>query len=118
MDNIKDLYNAFNNCMALKTIDGIINANQCTSFSSAFTLCSNLEDIRFVESSIKVNIDFGYCVNLSKDSIYSIANGLFGGTTGTVYFAEHALSTSLTSAERTAITNLIRNEKGWTMTVS
>lgn len=118
LDNIKDFYRTFENCYALKEINGIINATQCTSFSSTFTSCSNLKEIRFVENSIRINIDVAPCVNLSRESLYSIANGLYGGTTGTLYISEHSLSTSLTPAERTEITNLIRNEKGWNMTIS
>lgn len=118
LNSVRQMSYCFSNCYALKEITGTVNANDCTTFEAAFSNCANLETIRFVESSIKINIDFGSCVSLSKESLFSIANGLFGGTTGTVSFSRHAVNTNLTSDERTALTNLVRNEKGWTLSLS
>lgn len=114
-NSITTLYHAFDSCLALKEIKGTLFTQSCTDFSSTFAGCSNLETVRFAENSINKNIDFGYCVNLSKESIYSIANGLNSLMPATVYFAEHALNTKLTSAEKTEVMNLIRNVKGWTL---
>ncbi len=116
LNSVRNMTQSFANCYALREISGTINANSCASFPATFALCTSLEKIRFSESSIKANIDFSASINLSKESIFSIANGLFGGTTATVTFSGHALSTSLTAAERTSVTNLIRTEKGWNLT--
>lgn len=108
----------FYNCYSLTNIIGTLNVTLCTVFTSTFSGCTNLENVRFTENSIRANIDFGYCVNLSKESIYSIVNALNAEYPATIYFSEHALSTSLTTAERAEITNTIRNTKGWTLSLS
>lgn len=105
---------SFNNCRALEEIDAVIDGTFCTSFYFCFSNCSNLKTVRFSENSIKVNIDFSACVNLSRESIYSIANGLNGDATNTsVTFNEHAFNTSLTASERSEIYNIARTQKGW-----
>lgn len=106
---------AFNNCRSLKTINGTFSSFICTSFYGTFLNCVSLENIRFAENSLIASIDFGYSVNLSKESIYSIVNALSADHTATVYFAEHAFDNNLTANERAEVTNLVRNVKGWTL---
>lgn len=118
MNSLMNMYHAFANCYALKEINGILHAESCTDFGSAFSSCTGLETVRFAENSINRGIDFGYSVNLSKESIYSIANALNSLMPANVSFSEHAFSTSLTAAERAEVSNLIRNVKGWTLSMA
>ncbi|MCQ2484845.1 MAG: leucine-rich repeat domain-containing protein [Clostridia bacterium] len=109
------MYHAFEGCCSLKEINGTLFTQSCTDFGSAFSGCANLETVRFAENSINKSIDFGYCVNLSKESIYSIVNALNELMPATVSFAEHALNTNLTPAEKAEVINTVRNVKGWTL---
>lgn len=118
VNSVQNLYQTFYCCYALKEIIGTINANYCTDFSSLFYNCGSLEEVRFANNCIKKNIDFTYCVNLSKDSIYSIANGLDNAFPATVTFARHAFSTNLTEAQRAEVTDIVREEKGWTLSIA
>ena len=119
VNNISYSSYAFSNCNALKEIDAVFDAVLCRTFSNAFNNCSSLETIHFKENSIKVNVDFAACVHLSKDSIFSIANGLNGEVTNTtVTFNEHAFNTNLTASERSEIYNIARTQKGWTVVLA
>lgn len=105
----------FNGCRSLKEINAVFDTTLCRNFSATFAGCSSLETIRFAESTIRASVDFAACVNLSKESIYSIANGVCGEVSATVTFAEHAFRTNLSAAERTEIYGIIRDTKGWTV---
>lgn len=112
---ITTITSAFYNCRSLQTIDGTLGTFLCTTFQGTFTNCSMLRDIRFADSSIKFNIDFSSCINLSMDSIYSIANGLSATNPATVTFAAYAFNNSLSAREREEITDIISTTKGWTL---
>lgn len=122
MGNLQSLgviTSAFGNCRSLKEIDAVIDSTLCRNFSNTFTQCSSLETIRFVENTIKATIDFSACVNLTKDSIYNIANGLNSEVLNTnVTFSEHAFTYNLTSAEQSEIREIIRGKPGWTLMMS
>lgn len=115
MRSITDMNKTFENCYSLKEINGVLFTQSCINFTLTFNNCASLETVRFAENSINRTIDFGTCVNLSKESIYSIVNALNELMPATVNFSEHALNTNLTPAEKAEVINIIRNVKGWTL---
>ena len=108
----------FYNCISLKEINTVLDATLCNSFTNTFFNCVSLEKIRFKESTIRTSINFTSCINLTKESLFSIANGLSDEAPSTVSFAAGAFNNSLTAQEREEITELIENVKGWTLSLS
>lgn len=72
----------------LKVIDGQpLNFSKMTNVTSVLSNTTVLEEIRFVENSIPLSINFSSCPKLSNDTIQSIIDGLAdltGGTTQTL----------------------------------
>ena len=113
---ITNLTSAFNGCTTLREIDALIDMTLCKSAVNSFYNCVSLETIRFAENSISINLDFSSCINISKESIYSIVLGLSNETiNNTVTFSEHAFNAKLSPAERSEIYNIARNQKHWTV---
>ena len=67
---------AFYNCTKLKNIDAEFDMTNTIYVFYAFTGCKSLEEIRIKENTLKVNIDFGVCENLTLESLLSILNSL------------------------------------------
>lgn len=67
---------AFFVCKNLKSVFGKLDVKNCTSFANFVKGCGALEDIDFVEESIKADISFAQSPLLSDTSIQSIIDGL------------------------------------------
>ena len=61
----------------LKTILGAFDLSYCTSSTNAFTNSTALTHIEFVPQTIKLDLNFNYSKNLTKESLLSILNGLY-----------------------------------------
>ena len=109
---ITDISYAFYYASKLKSIYGALDISGGQNTTAAFDGCVLLEDIEFVPNTIKVNISFLNCANLSDVSIQSIIDGLAdltGQTTQTITF--HAtVGTKLTDEQKATIT-----AKNWTL---
>ena len=113
-DNIKSLTYTFSQCQSLEEIDGTLNPSQCTSFNDTFGSCGNLRTIRFAENSIRANIDFGACPNLSKESVYSIIRALSAENPAILRLSASVFSNTLTAEEADEIRSAAA-EKNWTI---
>lgn len=88
IQNSKKMNYIFSGCIKLTDVD-ILDASNVNDFNKAFTTCSSLTNISFVELSIKVSISFSDSPLLSNESIQSIINGLAdltGQTAQTIKF--------------------------------
>lgn len=121
----------FYNCSKLRTVTGL----NCTSsgnaaWSNAFTSCSALENIEFIQNSIYNSIRLSYSPLLTIASLVSIANGLhtYSSGTWTLQLASQSktkLSTILgtvndgvfaeSAGGTVTLQNFVTNTKGWTI---
>lgn len=100
---------------ALKIIDGTpLNPVSCNNngIGNLFASCAEVQEVRFVENSIKHNINFSSCPKLSDESIQSIIDGLADLTGGTAQtLTLHAtVGGKLTDEQKATIT-----AKNWTL---
>lgn len=108
-------YNGFKNLRALEVIDGIpldlssvIGTGTYPSLNGIFDFDYALKEVRFVEKTIKRNINFGTCADLSNETKQSIFDGLaIVDTVNTLTL--HANTKILQSQVDSA------NAKGWTV---
>lgn len=73
---LENMNYAFYNCTKLKNIDAEFDMTNAIYVFYAFTGCKSLEKIRLKENTLRVNIDFGACENLTLESLLSILNSL------------------------------------------
>ena len=107
---------AFFNDTKLKNILGVFDCTDCIRFNNTFLYCADLEEIRFVENTIKEVISFESCKKLSKVSITSVINALSDTEAGkTVTFSQAAKETAFTDAEWAA---LIGTKPNWTFSLA
>lgn len=83
-------YNAFKNVRVLEVIDGtpldlssVIGTNAYPSLNGMFDFAYALKEVRFVEKTIKRNISFAQCGDLSDLTVQSAIDGLADLTGGT-----------------------------------
>ena len=107
---------AFFNDTKLKNILGVFDCTECIRFSNTFLYCADLEEIRFVENTIKDVISFESCKKLSKSSTTSVINGLSDTVTGkTATFSKTAKEAAFTDAEWA---QLIGTKPNWTIALA
>ena len=104
---------AFANCMVLREINGVLNLTYASDLSSMFYNCTSLAEVRFTEESIGHNIDFGTCINLSKESLISIFRGLRTGVGDMLTVSSYAFETNFTEEERDEWFSFVIEEKEW-----
>jgi hypothetical protein len=105
--------NIFNTCSALKTINGKLDFSKvivANSITHCFTRCYVLEDVEFVENTIRLSIIFAHCNLLSDKSIQSIIDGLAEVETTQTLTLHADVKAKLTEAQLTQITS-----KNWTL---
>ena len=107
---------AFFNNIKLKNILGVFDCTDCSSFSNTFLYCACLEEIRFVENTIKDVISFESCKKLSKSSITSVINGLSDTVTGKTATFSKTAKESAFAAEEWA--ELIGTKPNWTIALA
>ena len=76
---VTTFYNAFNGRKTLKRITGVIKVGSNAveaAFGSAFNNCVALEEVRFAENCISMNISFSNSPNLTDETIDSTVKGL------------------------------------------
>ena len=106
---------AFFNDTKLKNILGVFDCTECIRFSNTFLYCADLEEIRFVENTIKDVISFESCKKLSKSSTTSVINGLSDTVTGkTATFSQTAKEAAFTVEEWA---QLIGTKPNWTISL-
>ena len=107
---------AFFNNVKLKNILGVFDCTDCIRFSNTFLYCADLEEIRFVENTIKEVISFESCKKLSKSSATSVINGLSDTVTGrTATFSQVAKEAAFTDEEWA---QLIGTKPNWTIALA
>ena len=107
---------AFFNDTKLKNILGVFDCTECIRFSNTFLYCADLEEIRFVENTIKDVISFESCKKLSKSSTTSVINGLSDTVTGkTATFSQTAKEAAFTDSEWA---ELIGTKPNWTFSLA
>ncbi len=107
---------AFFNDTKLKNILGVFDCTDCIRFSNTFLYCADLEEIRFVENTIKEVISFESCKKLTKSSITSVINGLSDTVTGkTATFNQTAKEAAFTNEEWAV---LIGTKPNWTIALA
>ena len=107
---------AFFNDLKLKNILGVFDCTDCIRFNNTFLYCAVLEEIRFVENTIKEMISFESCKKLSKASITSIINALSGTVTGkTLSIKATAKQAAFTDSEWAT---LIGTKPNWTIALA
>ena len=107
---------AFFNDTKLKNILGVFDCTDCIRFSNTFLYCADLEEIRFVENTIKEVISFESCKKLTKSSITSVINGLSDTVTGkTATFSQAAKESAFTAEEWAT---LIGTKPNWTIALA
>ena len=104
--NFKQAFWGNNN---LKTIDGFpLDFSSVTNAVGAFAGCYGLEEIRFSENTIHVDISIDNCGRLSSESVQSIIDGLATISESKSIHLNHALSIS--DSQKAQITS-----KNWTL---
>jgi len=107
---------AFFNDLKLKNILGVFDCTDCIRFNNTFLYCAVLEEIRFVENTIKEVISFESCKKLTKSSITSVINGLSDTVTGkTATFNQTAKEAAFTNEEWAV---LIGTKPNWTFSLA
>lgn len=101
-----DVNGMFRDCNALKTIEEPLDFSSTTN-TSAFRYTPALENVRFVEKTIKYSIAFNSPL-LSAESIQSIIDGLATVETAQTLTLNSAIA--LTDEQKATI-----NAKGWTL---
>lgn len=109
---ISNFSDAFYGRKKLKEIVGTLSFTSSSSFGSAFKNCSDLEEIRFSQETIKSNVSFAESKLLSDESIASIVNGLYYNTSSSS--KKITLSTTVISKLTDEQLNLLA-EKNWTV---
>lgn len=104
---------AFRNCIVLREINGLLNLSFASNISMLFNNCMSLEKVRFAENSIRSDIDFSSCINLSKESMISAFMGLSPESTGLLSISEYAFENNFSDEERSEWTGFITKTKGW-----
>ena len=127
MQNVTHITNAFSGCTDLVTIDGDpFNFTSVSNTSNFVAICSSLENIAFVASTIKVNISFSHSPLLTTTSLLSIANGLDAASPATLSMHGNAKTNMLAlmvndvagvavAGTTMTLTAFIQNTKGWTV---
>lgn len=108
---------AFCNCLVLREIDGLIDLGFANSANMMFTNCASLETVRFVKDSIILSIDFAGCVNLSKESLVNIFNGLCPDVSRTLTVSTYAFENNFTVDERDEWISFVTEDKGWALSL-
>ena len=103
-------------CTSLESIEGL-DFSGCTSKIDigsgdgiVFRDCSLLKEVRIVENSIKVSINFGFCPLLSAESIQNIIDGLATVETAKTLTLHANVKTKLTQTQLDTITG-----KNWNL---
>ncbi len=111
-----DMSKAFDGCLSLQIIDGLISFDRASSISSMFNDCLNLETVYFKENSLSMNMDLSKCKKLSKESMLNIANSLVVGYPGNLIASDYAFQNNFPAGqERKDFISLVRDTKGWVL---
>ena len=91
---------------------GKLNLSSAVNVEGLFGACDSLEDVSFVENSIKISIKFNSCPLLSAESIQSIIDGLadLTGSTAQTLTLHATVKAKLTESQISQITS-----KNWTL---
>ena len=111
--NVTSFNNAFNCLQAVEIIDGQpLNLSNATNVTNMFNYNDALKEVRFVEKSIPMSINFAYSSAMSAETIQSIIDGLADLTGGTAQtLTLHAtVGGKLTDEQKATIT-----AKNWTL---
>lgn len=112
ISKVESLQETFKNCSALTTMPQLDTTNVMW-IHDAFKGCISLENITFIENSIKDYTDFSDSSKLTHESLLSIINGLeqvINPRPLTSYYLKlHGDSMSLLSADEIKIAT----DKGW-----
>lgn len=119
-ESIQVMESAFKGCQALKEIDTIFDIPNCSSFSNTFDNCVSLEKIRFEPNTISTNVSFSACLNLTKESLLSIINGLNPSVSSKSITVNNYCYCSCfpDEEEREEIYELVTEDKGWIFNLS
>lgn len=96
--------------ISLVEIIGAIDLSVCTVTLNAFLSCDSLEEVRFVQNTIKVSIAFTQSKFLSDESIQSIIDGLATVETTQTLTLHADVKAKLTETQLAKITG-----KNWTL---
>lgn len=102
--------NAYSECRNLEIIDVMHDLSNSTNVGGAFTWNVALKEVRFVENTIKLSLQFAYSALLSDDSIQSIINGLATVETAQTLTFHADVKAKLTEEQIATITS-----KNWTL---
>lgn len=108
---------AFFNCPVLKEIVGCFDMSYASNVTKMFAGCTSLENVRFAESSIGINIDFVSCIRLSKESMVSVFKGLYSGALSTLSISSFAFENNFTEEEREEWIEFVTKTKGWKFSI-
>lgn len=106
---------AFCNCLVLKEIDGLIDLGFASSVNMMFANCTSLETVRFLKDSINLSIDFGDCVNLTRESLENIFNALCADVSRTLTISSFAFENAFSQEERDEWISFVTETKGWAL---
>lgn len=100
----------FYNCAKLRRINGVLDFSSATDFTSTFSYCSSLEEVRI--KTLKASIDLSQCANLSLDSIRYLINNAQNVLGNTI-----TLNSSIADKYGEDIVTIgdKATEKGWTI---
>lgn len=105
---VQDWRNAFNECRKLVSIETLDLSGATVAFNNTFGNCYDLETIKIVPETIKINISFWQSSKLSAESKQSIFDGLATVTTAQTL----TLPTNLKILQSQVDS---ANAKGWTV---
>ena len=101
-------------CIALKSIDCLLDMSAVTSCSGMFGNCVSLEDVRFKENSVKKSIDLRHSINLTKESMLSLIYSLNDKAGCSLYISRLAFERLFpTMKEQDEMYEVIMDVKGW-----
>lgn len=115
----QNFFKCFCVCIALKEIDGVFDLRTATDLTDIFYGCYSLETVRFVRYSIRRSLSMSTCINLSRESMLSVIDGLAEDVTGTLSLSVKAFENNFpTQEEQDEVLDFITYEKGWTLSLS
>lgn len=109
---------AFYNCRLLKEIEGSFDMSYATNVNNMFYNCYSLETVIFKEDSLCTNMDFGWCPNLSKESLISIFKSLSPEHSGSLSVSQYAFETKFSEEEKEEWLDYVTDNKNWALSMA
>lgn len=115
---INNFFATFSGCISLKEIIGDLNLIAAITVQGMFENCTSLQTVSFVKETIGIDINFGSCKSLSKESMMSIFDGVVKNGERDLTLSRYAFENNFpTAAEQNEIINAL-TKKNWSLNLA